>query len=178
MNMKAIKKAFYVLKPLFFRLRFGKAFQCSLLQRAWERGMKVVMTKKGRISIGKNCNFRSHLQLRAVYGGQIEIGERIFTNTNVSITAMERIRIGNHVRIANNVVIVDHDHDYANDLSKFLKKEVIIGDDVWIGANAVILSGVHIGEHAVVAAGAVVNHDVPPYAIVGGCPAKVIKLIK
>lgn len=55
------------------------------------------------------------------------------------------------------------------------KGNITVGDDVWIGANAIILSGVQIGQGAVVAAGAVVNKDVPPYAIVGGVPAKVIK---
>lgn len=177
MSVKVLKKAFYILKPLFFYIKFGKLFQCSLLQRAWERDMKVVTTDKGSIKIGKNCNFRSHLQLRAVYGGKIEIGERVFFNTNVSITAMEKIKIGDNVRIANNVVIVDHDHDYANDLSKFIKKEVCIENHVWIGANVVILSGVHIGEHAVIAAGAVVTHDIPAGTIAAGCPAKVVKNI-
>ena len=55
------------------------------------------------------------------------------------------------------------------------KGNIVIGDDVWIGYRAVVLSGVHIGQGAVVAAGAVVTKDVPPYAIVGGVPAKVIK---
>ena len=55
------------------------------------------------------------------------------------------------------------------------KGDIIVGDDVWIGYGAIILSGVHIGQGAVIAAGAVVSKDVPPYAIVGGIPAKVIK---
>ncbi len=55
------------------------------------------------------------------------------------------------------------------------KGDIIVDDDVWIGYGATILSGVHIGQGAVVAAGAVVSKDVPPYAIVGGVPAKVIK---
>lgn len=55
------------------------------------------------------------------------------------------------------------------------KGDIIVGDDVWVGYGATILSGVHIGQGAVIAAGAVVNKDVPPYAIVGGIPAKVIK---
>lgn len=55
------------------------------------------------------------------------------------------------------------------------KGDIIINDDVWIGCNAIILSGVNIGQGAVVAAGAVVTNDIPPYAIVGGVPAKVIK---
>ena len=55
------------------------------------------------------------------------------------------------------------------------KGDIIVDDDVWIGYGATILSGVHIGQGAVIAAGAVVTKDVPPYAIVGGVPAKVIK---
>ena len=57
----------------------------------------------------------------------------------------------------------------------FAKGDIIVNDDVWIGQRATILSGVHIGQGAVVAAGAVVTKDVPPYAIVGGVPAKIIK---
>ena len=56
--------------------------------------------------------------------------------------------------------------------------EIVIDDDVWIGANAVITAGVHIGRHSVVAAGAVVTKDVPEYSVVGGVPAKVIRTIR
>lgn len=55
------------------------------------------------------------------------------------------------------------------------KGSIIVGDDVWLGQNVIVLSGVHIGQGAVIAAGAVVTSDVPPYAIVGGVPAKIIK---
>lgn len=55
------------------------------------------------------------------------------------------------------------------------KGDIIVGDDVWIGERATIMSGVHIGQGAVIAAGSVVTHNVPPYAVVGGVPAKVIK---
>lgn len=55
------------------------------------------------------------------------------------------------------------------------KGDIVVGDDVWIGQNAIINSGVHIGQGAVIAAGAVVTKDIPPYAVVGGVPAKVIK---
>ena len=176
--MSFLSKARNLLKPLYLRMRWRGRFNASLIQRRWEKNMTVVINKKGSVHIGNNANFRNSMQLRAVYGGNIEIGDNVFCNTNVSITAMNRIVIGNRVRIANNVVIVDHDHDYMHDMSKFISSEVIIADDCWIGANAVILSGVHIGEHSVVAAGAVVKNDVPPYTIVGGCPAKVLKTIE
>ena len=100
------------------------------------------------------------------------------------------LTIGNFCSIAEDVTfILDADH-YINNISTFpykvalLKTEkteaigkgdIVIDDDVWIGYGAKIMSGVHIGQGAVVAAGAVVTKDVPPYAIVGGVPAKVIK---
>ena len=98
--------------------------------------------------------------------------------------------IGNYISIAQNVhFLLDVEH-FANHIStypfkvkllhsqkseSFSKGDIIIDDDVWIGYGATILSGVRIGQGAVVATGAVVTSDVPPYAIVGGVPAKVIK---
>lgn len=100
-----------------------------------------------------------------------------------------KLQIGNLCSIAPGVkFIVAADHLLSN-LSTFpfkvkcmgekyeavSKGDIIVDDDVWIGCNAIILSGVHIGQGAVVAAGAVVNSNVPPYAVVGGVPAKLIK---
>ena len=102
---------------------------------------------------------------------------------------IHRLIIGNYCSISPNVYfIVSADH-YTNHISTFpfksrivdgslegiSKGNIQIDDDVWIGNNVTILSGVHIGQGAVVAAGAVVTSDIPPYAIVGGVPAKVIK---
>ncbi|MDO4179587.1 MAG: CatB-related O-acetyltransferase [Phascolarctobacterium sp.] len=101
-----------------------------------------------------------------------------------------QLKIGHFVSIAQDVAFVlGHEHNYkcittypfkvmclqseaAEDLSK---GDIIVDDDVWIGHRAMIMSGVHIGQGAVVAAGSVVTKDVPPYAIVSGMPAKVIK---
>lgn len=100
-----------------------------------------------------------------------------------------KLTIGNFCSIATDVMfILDADH-YTNHISTFpfkvkllgekqegvSKGDIVVDDDVWIGYGATIMSGVHIGQGAVVAAGAVVTKDVPPYAIVGGVPAKVIK---
>lgn len=156
-------------------MRYGSRFDVNSRQRIWERDTKIVIRNKSRISIGKKCNFRSYLTLRSVEGGEIVFGYNCFCNTNVSITSMKKVSIGNNVKIANNVVIVDHDHDYKNNNVGYISDPVTIGDNVWIGANVVILKGVTIGNNAVVAAGSVVNKDIPAFCVAAGVPAKVIK---
>lgn len=99
------------------------------------------------------------------------------------------LKIGDYCSIAPNVCFVLSSEHPHNTLSTYpfrvkimnahsdasSKGDIIIDDDVWIAYGAIILSGVHIGQGAIIAAGAVVSNDVPPYAIVGGVPAKVIK---
>lgn len=105
------------------------------------------------------------------------IGEKVFMNHNCSITCAEEITIGDACNIANNVVIVDHDHRLGKvGVENGLESTPVhIGRNVWIGANAVILRGVSIGDGAIIAAGAVVNHDIPAHEIWGGIPAKKIR---
>ncbi len=88
--------------------------------------------------------------------------------------------IGNDVILAQNIVVSGMNHGYE-DISIPIREQkcsvvpIIINDECWIGANAVIVAGVTIGKHSVVAAGSVVTHSVPPYCIVAGNPAKIIK---
>ncbi len=100
-----------------------------------------------------------------------------------------KLNIGSFCSLAHGVkflLAAEHPTDYfstfpfkvklcGKDYEAFGKGDINVGDDVWIGTNAIILSGVNIGRGAVIAAGAVVNKDVPPYSVVGGVPAKVIK---
>ena len=149
-----------------------KNFHAQSRQR-WEKDCKFII-KKGVVQIGKNCNFRSGLRLRAI-DGIVSIGDDSFCNHNVSITCMNKITIGNHVKIANNCVIVDHDHDYKNQNVGYTIGSVVIENDVWIGANCVILKDTYIGEHSVIAAGSVVKGVVPPYTIWGCEKARKLK---
>lgn len=94
------------------------------------------------------------------------------------------LTIGNYVQIAPYVWIMNAIHEYESlDKPMYEQKgyktgRIIIKDDVWIGLRAIIMPGVTIGTGAVIGAGAVVTKDVPPYAVVGGVPAKVIKYRK
>lgn len=102
-------------------------------------------------------------------GNEVDIGE------NCHIRANGGVRLGNRVLIASHVVITSRGHPKA--LPRYGVTEdgpVSIADDVWIGAGAIILPGVSIGEGSIVGAGAVVTRDVPPYTVVGGVPARPI----
>lgn len=111
----------------------------------------------------------------------MRIGNWVSVNTNVQIGAADsgEIIIGNDVLIGPNVVIRASNHVYDRVDIPIREQghsggKIVIEDDVWIAANAVVLPDVVIGKVAVVAAGAVVTSDVPPYQIVGGVPSKII----
>jgi len=109
-----------------------------------------------------------------VTGDRINIGDNVVINRHVYLDGRIGLRIKNNVSISPEVYILSMEHDPNNPFFATRGGEVIIDDHVWIGARAIILPGVHIGEGAVVAAGAVVTRDVEPYQIVGGVPARLI----
>lgn len=107
-------------------------------------------------------------------GSHIFVGDNFFANYNVTILDRSYVRIGNNVLLGPNVLIttVNHAIDREKRLNHIcIAKEIVIGNDVWIGGNACILPGVHIGDGAIIAAGAVVTKDVPGEAVYGGVPA-------
>lgn len=112
--------------------------------------------------------------------GDVTIGD--YTRIGIHCTVIGPVCIGSHVNLAQGITVTALNHIFKDssrriDEQGVSTKPVVIGDDVWIGANAVILPGVTIGSHCVVAAGAVVTKDIPDHTLVGGIPAKVIKNI-
>lgn len=115
------------------------------------------------------------------YNPRIDIGDNTYIGFRCHIGSCNKISIGKDVMIADNVYISDLNHGYE-DVTKSMfytplvsAGPVIIEDEVWIGERVCILPNVRIGKHSIIGCNAVVTKDVPPYSIVGGIPAKVIK---
>jgi virginiamycin A acetyltransferase len=136
----------------------------------------------GNIKLGKEVLIDDNSNLR----GFISIDD--FTAINKNVEIMGNVKIGKYCAFARNITIQSDNHDY-NRLAlqhRFYKRifeqephklsnTIIIENDVWIGTKALILGGINIGNGAIIAAGSVVTKNIPPYAIVAGVPAKVIK---
>lgn len=104
----------------------------------------------------------------------VTIGDGTIIGEGIVFDGRDRIRIGNHVDIASEVMIYNSQHDINSEHFEAVSRPVTIEDYVFIGPRAIILPGVTIGKGGVVAAGAVVTKDVPPFMMVGGVPAQVI----
>ena len=155
---------------------------------------KIINIKgtKESIKVGAGTNILGEL-LTFGHGGTIEIGEWCFIGENSRIWSAEKVKIGNHVLISHNVNINDtNGHPIDAELRRkhfqeiatighpkqgldLISLPVIIEDDVWIGFNSTILKGVTLGKGSIIAAASVVTKNVPPYSIVAGNPAKIIR---
>ena len=131
--------------------------------------------------IGKKVDdtFRLFPPFYTDFGKNITIGKDVFINSGCHFQDQGGIEIGDGALIGHNVVLATINHDtIPGNGRKNHYAPIQLGKHVWIGSNATILPGVTVGDWAVIAAGAVVTSDVPPYTIVGGVHAKIIKRVK
>lgn len=154
---------------------------------------RIFLRGEKYISMGKDVKLNHDVRIEAwdSYAGkkhrpQIIIGDRVCINPYTHIGAINKIVIGSRTLIGAGVLITDHSHGRCTeeDLKKeprkralYSKGQVVIGENVWIGEHAAILPGVTIGNNAIIGANAVVTKDVPTNAVVGGNPARIIKVI-
>ncbi|MBQ8451931.1 MAG: sugar O-acetyltransferase [Clostridia bacterium] len=111
------------------------------------------------------------------FGNRVKFGKNVFINHSAILSASGGIEFEDGVSVAPGVRIATINHDFNERHTVYTYGKVIIKKNAWIGMNVTICPGVTIGKNAVVAAGAVVTKDVPDNAVVGGCPAKIIKTL-
>jgi len=163
-----------LVRKTWFRKRFQQS-ESVYIEFGCEFRSPQTMSFSGEVSIGKNT-------FLAADGGHIAVGDNTtFTmNAHINASVGGLIQIGECCLIGPNVLMrtAGHRYDIPNTFMRFqghIPLDIHIDDDVWIGANAVILGGVRIGKGAIIGAGAVVTKDVPEMAIAVGVPAKVTK---
>ena len=162
------------------------------LRRLWHRhlwsdgiafiGPKVVLQigRTGRIELGRWSWIGHGTKLRA-HEGLISIGAKTVLGQECTISAFQHVSIGRECVVADRVMLIDFDHgmvevDRPVRLQGIYKRDVRVGNNVWIGYGACILRGVTVGDNAVIGTNAVVTRDVPDNAVVGGVPARVIRM--
>jgi acetyltransferase-like isoleucine patch superfamily enzyme len=131
-----------------------------------------VVNRGGEIHT-ENCQFYSGVRLEVGPGGRLEIGNGTYLNRNTLVHASKLVRIGADCQISWDVIIMDTDmHPVAGGSSR---EPIYIEDGAWIGCRAIIHKGVRIGRGAIIAAGAVVTQDVPPYTVFPDVPARQLR---
>lgn len=140
----------------------------------------VMILGAKNISVGNGFYVAQGVRILSIENGKIIIGNNVSFNFDCYLSAVKnKIVIGDNVLFGPSVVVVNDNHNFR--LGQLIREQglntedIVIGNDVWIGAKAIILAGVKIGDGAVVAAGSVVTKDIEAYTIVGGVPAKKIK---
>jgi len=167
MSVKMLGRIFCVVKVFMLRLKFGKRLEIKPGRQIIRADTEITIGKDARLSIDSiNVNTNVHLECKR---GEMKLGRGVILNRNCIIACRHKITIGDNCLFGPNVCIYDHDHLYdSNGVSpdKFKCSEIIIEDSCWIGANAVILRGTHIGKNSVIGAGIVVNGSIPSNSLV------------
>jgi acetyltransferase-like isoleucine patch superfamily enzyme len=137
-------------------------------------GTRTEIINSANVHIGNGCLLQDAIYIRAGTDGKITIGDRVAINSFCRLFGHGSIVIGEDTQIGPGSLITTTEHDYQGDLKEHFRP-VMIGKGVWIGANVTILSGVEIGDYAVIGAGSVVTRNIPPQSVAVGVPARVIR---
>ncbi len=144
-------------------------------------GQKQIRGLCGKMILQK-CGKKVNIEKGAVFSSKVELGDRSGIGINASI--LGKCIIGKDVMMGPNCTVYTRNHKFSDTDTAMREqgfqeeKPVVIGDDVWIGGDVIILPGVHIGSHSIIGAGAVVTKDIPEWAIAAGNPAVVKKYRK
>jgi acetyltransferase-like isoleucine patch superfamily enzyme len=139
--------------------------------------------RAGRLVVGAGALFEPNVWITAPGSARVKIGKGTFLNMGVMIASEQLVEIGEHCMLANGCFVSDASHRYDDPDRPITwqgfesKGTTRIGDNCWLGANAVVTSGVTIGERCVIGANSVVTRDIEPFSLAAGAPAKVLRKI-
>jgi acetyltransferase-like isoleucine patch superfamily enzyme len=144
------------------------------------RGLELEVGRKGTIDFGRFVWIGDGTKIRC-HEGRVEIGQKTVMGQECTISAYQRVRIGEQCVIADRAMFIDFDHGVVEverpiRLQGIYKRDVIVGSNVWIGYGACILRGVSVGDNSIVGTNCVVTKDVPANSIVAGIPARIIRM--
>ena len=144
------------------------------------KGLELKIEPRGEIRFGRFVWIGDGTKIRC-HEGVVEIGAKTVMGQECTISAYQRVRIGDECVIADRAMFIDFDHGVVEverpiRLQGIYKRDVEVGNNVWIGYGACILRGVSVGDNAVIGTNSVVTKDVPANAVVGGIPARIIRM--
>jgi acetyltransferase-like isoleucine patch superfamily enzyme len=178
-NMVSRHYAILGVRWLWLKARYGKRLRtdgiCFICPGVKLEIGRHATLKLGRWSwIGHGCKIRVH-------EGEVSIGAKTVIGQECTISAYQHVSIGRECIVADRVMLIDFDHGVVEverpiRLQGIYKRDVRVGNNVWIGYGACVLRGVTVGDNSIVGTSAVVTRDVPDNAVVGGVPARVLRM--
>jgi acetyltransferase-like isoleucine patch superfamily enzyme len=144
------------------------------------RRLSLEVGRKGEVRFGRFVWIGDGTKIRC-HEGVVEIGEKTVIGQECTISAYQRVRIGEQCVIADRAMFIDFDHGVVDverpiRVQGIYKRDVVIGSNVWIGYGACFLRGVRVGDNSIIGTNAVVTKDVPANAVVAGTPARVVRM--
>jgi acetyltransferase-like isoleucine patch superfamily enzyme len=179
-----------MLNPKYGRLLWRYLWRRWLTPAGWRwstagmvffgRRLEIQVGRGGRLRFGRFAWIGDGTKIRC-HEGVVEIGDKTVFGQECTISAYQRVRIGEQCVIADRAMFIDFDHgvvDVETPIRRqgIYKRDVEVGSNVWVGYGACILRGVRVGDNSIVGTNAVVTRDVPANAVVGGVPAKVLRM--
>jgi acetyltransferase-like isoleucine patch superfamily enzyme len=179
-----------MLTPKYGRLLFRYLRRRLLTVAGWRwetsgmvffgRRLELQIGRRGTIRFGRFVWIGDGTKIRC-HEGVVEIGDKTVFGQECTVSAYQRVRIGQQCVIADRAMFIDFDHGVTEverpiRVQGIYKRDTVVGSNVWVGYGACVLRGVTVGDNAVIGTNAVVTKDVPANAVVGGVPAKVLRL--
>jgi acetyltransferase-like isoleucine patch superfamily enzyme len=178
-HMLGVRYSYLLVRYALLKLRFGRRLQtdgiCFICP-----GVKLEIGRGATLRIGRWAWIGHRGKIR-VHEGEVSIGAKTVIGQECTISAFQHVSIGRECILADRVMLIDFDHgvtevDRPIRLQGIYKRDVRVGHNVWMGYGACVLRGVTIGENSIIGTGAVVTKDFPANAVLGGTPARLIRM--